>query len=328
MHVFIDTNILLNFFHFTKDELNSLNDVFASHEHGATVVYLTQQVCDEFKRNRETRIKDAIKRFTDISFSAQLPSFMKDYEEYSEINQLSRLLRDKQKSIMKKAEKDIVEQNLTADKLIGAIFNRSKAIEVSDMAYSAARKRMALGNPPGKNNSIGDSVNWLILLDSVPQKKDLHIISEDGDFYSAIKEEMVHPFLKEEWNSKKQSSLFVYRTLSEFMKKNFDGVDFSFDQNKQSLIDGLMNSGSFSSTHNLIAQLESYAHFTLNEVKKILDAAMENNQFEWIITDYDVSDFLNRVAIPHIANIDNEEHKSILKSVINEREERQQLTEN
>lgn len=42
MHVFIDTNILLNFFHFTKDELDALNDVFASHEHGAAKVHLTQ----------------------------------------------------------------------------------------------------------------------------------------------------------------------------------------------------------------------------------------------------------------------------------------------
>ena len=55
MHVFIDTNILLNFFHFSKDELDALNNVFASHEHGAVTVHLTEQVCDEFKRNRENK---------------------------------------------------------------------------------------------------------------------------------------------------------------------------------------------------------------------------------------------------------------------------------
>jgi len=27
MHVFIDTNILLNFFHFAKDELDALNNI-------------------------------------------------------------------------------------------------------------------------------------------------------------------------------------------------------------------------------------------------------------------------------------------------------------
>ena len=52
MHVFIDTNILLNFYHYTSDELDALNNVFASHNQGAANVYLTDQVCDEFKRNR------------------------------------------------------------------------------------------------------------------------------------------------------------------------------------------------------------------------------------------------------------------------------------
>jgi predicted nucleic acid-binding protein len=85
MHVFIDTNILLNFFHFSKDELDALNDVFSSHENGAVTVHLTQQVCAEFRRNRENKIKDALKRFKDGKFSAQLPSFMKGYEEYKGI---------------------------------------------------------------------------------------------------------------------------------------------------------------------------------------------------------------------------------------------------
>ena len=88
MHVFIDTNILLNFFHFSKDELDALNNVFASHEQGAAKVHLTQQVCDEFRRNRENKIKDALKRFKESKFTVQLPSFMKGYEEYDSIRLL------------------------------------------------------------------------------------------------------------------------------------------------------------------------------------------------------------------------------------------------
>jgi len=63
MHVFIDTNILLSFFHFSNEELDSLNDVFASHKHGSATVHLTDQVRDEFRRNREVKIKDALGRF-------------------------------------------------------------------------------------------------------------------------------------------------------------------------------------------------------------------------------------------------------------------------
>ena len=85
MHVFVDTNILLTFFHFTHEELDELNKVFASHEHGAATVHLTDQIRDEFRRNRETKIKDALKRFQETKFSTQLPSFMKAYDEYGHI---------------------------------------------------------------------------------------------------------------------------------------------------------------------------------------------------------------------------------------------------
>ncbi len=85
MHVFVDTNVLLNFYHFSKDELDSLNTVFASHEHGLATVHLTQQVHDEFSRNREGKIKDALNRFNDAKVTVQPPSFMKDYEEAKEI---------------------------------------------------------------------------------------------------------------------------------------------------------------------------------------------------------------------------------------------------
>lgn len=323
MHVFIDTNILLNFFHFSKDELDALNDVFASHEHGSAIVHLTEQVCDEFKRNREVKIKDALKRFKDIKYAAQLPNFMKAYGEYDEIRKLSAELQKKQKSIMERANTDITAKNLLADRLIGDIFERSKVLETNLDVYNSASMRMAIGNPPGKNGSIGDAINWVVLLSSVPEGEDLHVISEDGDYYSTLNEESVHPFLSEEWSRKKKSNLFVYSTLSEFMEEHFDGVAFSFDKDKEALIEDLRYAGAFAVTHNLVEKLEAYSYFSLKEVKKILDAAIENNQFGWIVTDYDVSDFLNRIAVPYMGNITDGEHIDILQTVIDEQKQRE-----
>ena len=325
MHVFIDTNILLNFFHFSKDELDALSNVFASHEHGSAKVYLTQQVCDEFKRNREVKIKDALKRFQEVKFAAQLPSFMKGYEEYDEIKKLSAELQKKSKSIQERVDADIVKRKLSADRLIGEIFERSELFEITKDIYDQANMRMALGNPPGKKNSLGDAINWVMLLDSVPEKEDLHIVSEDGDFYSVIDENAVHPFLEEEWKKKKESSLYVYRTLSKFMQQHFDGVAFSFDKNKEALIDELNYSGSFAQTHELIEKLDKYSYFTIKEVEKILSAAVENGQFGWILTDHDVSDFLNRVAAPHIGNLSSPKHKDILETVIQEQKQRDEV---
>lgn len=322
MHVFIDTNILLNFFHFSKDELDTLSNVFASHKHGSAKVHLTQQVRDEFTRNREAKIKDALKRFKGVKFAAQLPSFMKGYVEYNDIKKLSVKLQQKTKSILEQVDADIAARDLLADRLIGDIFTRSKVIKTSKKIYEQATMRMAIGNPPGKNRSIGDAINWLLLLQSVPNDEDIHVISEDGDFYSCLNEDIVHPFLEEEWTEKKNSSIRVYRTLSMFMGEHFDGVAFSFDKDKDALIEELRYAGSFAASHGLIEELESYSYFSLKEVKKILSAAVENGQFGMIVGDYDVSDFLNRIAVPHTASVNEKKHKAILKGVIQDQKDR------
>jgi len=322
MHVFIDTNILLNFFHFSKDELEVLTDVFASHEHGAAKVHLTQQVCDEFKRNRENKIKDALKRFKEIKFSTQLPSFMKAYEEYKTIRRLSAELQAAVNTIMEKVDADILAQRLVADDLITDIFRRADIIPTTQEVFSAASMRLTIGNPPGKTGSIGDAINWTVLLQTVPDGEPLHVISDDGDFYSALKEDAVHPFLAEEWRMRKGSTLRVYRTLSAFMKEHFDGVAFSFDRTKEALIDDLAASGNFANTHHIIAKLEAFSYFSQKEVERILASAVENNQFGWIVTDSDVSDFLNRVAVPRLSSICDTDQSVILQKVIDEQRER------
>lgn len=322
MHVFIDTNILLNFFHFTKEEIDALSDVFASHEHGAACVHLTEQVCDEFLRNRESKIKDALKKFKDVKFVAQLPAFMKQYEEYEQIRQKSNELQDLAKSILRKVDVDVVENGLTTDTLIKDIFDRSEPIPTTPELYAKAQMRMSLGNPPGKNGSIGDAVNWLALLDAVPEGENLHVISEDGDYYSTLDEYRPHPFLKQEWKEKKNGDLLVYRTLSSFLKEHFDGVAFSYDKNKEALIDSLYESGAFAMTHHLIAKLEQFGYFSLKEVQRILNAAVTNSQFGWIVDDTDIYEFLKRVAVPRMGNLTEQDHIDLLKQMLSNKAEK------
>jgi predicted nucleic acid-binding protein len=316
MHVFIDTNILLNFFHFTKEDIDALSNVFASHEHGAATVHLTEQVCDEFLRNRENKIKDALKKFKDVKFSAQLPAFMKQYEEYELIQQKSVELQELAKVISQKVDVDVIENGLLTDTLIKDIFNKSHPIATTPELFGKAHMRMSLGNPPGKNGSMGDAVNWTALLDAVPNGENLHVISEDGDFYSVIDENRPHPFLKQEWKKKKHADVFVYRTLSSFLKMHFDGVAFSYDKTKDALIDSLAKSGSFADTHYLIAKLEQFGYFSLNEVQRILSAALVNNQFGWIVGDPDVYTFLNRVAVSRMGALTDIAQIELLRKML------------
>lgn len=174
---------------------------------------------------------------------------------------------------------------------------------------------MTSGNPPGKDRSIGDAINWVYLLRSVPDKNTLHIVSEDGDYYSVLNEKAVHPFLRDEWKRKKNSELRVYRKLSDFTRTHFDGIAFSYDSEKERLIDNLETSGSFAMTHQVVRNLESYEYFSLREVTRILQAACDNNQVGAIVTDPDVSAFLTRVAVPRMSAVSKEEHKRVLLTV-------------
>jgi predicted nucleic acid-binding protein len=316
MHVFIDTNILLNFFHFTKEEIDALSNIFASHEHGAATVHLTEQVCNEFSRNRENKIKDALKKFKDVKFAAQLPAFMKQYEEYEQIRQKSMELQELAKSISNKVDSDVLENGLLTDALIKDIFAKSNPIPTTPELFAKAQMRSALGNPPGKNGSMGDAVNWIALLGAVPDGQNLHVISEDGDYYSTLDETRPHPFLAKEWSDTMHGKLFVYRTLSSFLKEHFDGVAFSYDKDKEALIDSLAESGSFAVTHNLIAKLEQFGYFSLKEVQRILAAAVANNQFGWIASDDDVFAFLRRVAVPRIGSLTDPEQVELLQEML------------
>lgn len=316
MHVFIDTNILLNFFHFTKEEIDALSNIFASHEHGAATVHLTEQVCNEFSRNRENKIKDALKKFKDVKFAAQLPAFMKQYEEYEQIRQKSMELQELAKSISNKVDSDVIENGLLTDALIKDIFAKSNPIPTTPELFAKAQMRSALGNPPGKNGSMGDAVNWIALLGAVPDGQNLHVISEDGDYYSTLDETRPHPFLAKEWSDTMHGKLFVYRTLSSFLKEHFDGVAFSYDKDKEALIDSLAESGSFAVTHNLIAKLEQFGYFSLEEVQRILAAAVANNQFGWIASDDDVFAFLRRVAVPRIGSLTDPEQVELLQEML------------
>ena len=316
MHVFIDTNILLNFFHFTKEDIEALSNIFASHKHGAATVHLTEQVRDEFSRNRENKIKDALRRFKEVKFAVQLPAFMKQYEEYEQIRQKSAELQELAKAISQKVDSDVIESGLLTDTLIKDIFAKSELIPTTAELFAKAQMRVALGNPPGKNGSMGDSVNWIALFHAVPDGENLHVISEDGDFYSTLDENRPHPFLRDEWRTKKHADLFIYRTLSLFLKEHFDGVAFAYDKGKDALIEDLAGCGSFAGTHHLISELEQFSYFSLKEVQRIVSAAVSNDQFGWIINDADVYAFLKRVAVPRIGTLTDPEHIEMLQKML------------
>ena len=79
------------------------------------------------------------------------------------------------------------------------------------------------------------------------------------------------------------SKIYFYRKLSKFTTKHFNGINFSFDTEKEILLTTLLDSGNFATTHSVIAKLEKYSHFSLREVEIVLEACVQNSQVSWIL---------------------------------------------
>lgn len=70
-----------------------------------------------------------------------------------------------------------------------------------------------------------------------------------------------------------------------------------------------------------MAELEKIAYYSFAEVSQVLDAAVDNDQVGWIVTDDDVATFLNRIADPYSHKITNPTHKAILEKSVGESKE-------
>jgi predicted nucleic acid-binding protein len=92
--LFVDTNVLLSFYHLTSEDIEELKKVIPLIDGNQIELMLPDQVRDEFLRNRGAKIADAMRKLQDAKFNLSFPVFAKSYDGYSE-------LRD----LMKKADK-------------------------------------------------------------------------------------------------------------------------------------------------------------------------------------------------------------------------------
>lgn len=95
----------------------------------------------------------------------------------------------------------------------------------------------------------------------------------------------------------KNGKAYLYNNLNDFFKQKFTSYNFIIDEEKQQLIDMLINSGSFASTHRAIEELLKYTpgDFSVREVNEILNAYLENPQIRRILEDEDISNFANLI---------------------------------
>lgn len=295
IHVFIDTNVFLSFFAFTKDDLQQLKKLIAAIDNENLIVYLPDQVIDEFDRNREKKISEALSQFKSVGPQA-LPRMLADFNEANDYQKAVAALEKAKNALVKHAEKLADASQLGADQLFAALIDKAKRIALDDAILKKARDRHDRGNPPGKPGSYGDQINWECLLYAVPKSTDLHIVARDGDFESPLRRAHIHGFLASEWQEKKGANVTLHNEIGPFLKAAFDIELKATSEAQEKAVENLCSSGSFASTHAHISTLTPYLPLlTQDQLEALADATTYNIQIAWILGDADVEEFYTEV---------------------------------
>lgn len=325
--LYLDANIYLSFYHYTSEDLNELNKLFALCTSGELELYLPQQTKDEFIRNRHTKIADALKRFSEKNLENSFPNIVKDFEiEYNLMKIAVQQYNSAKKDILDKIKEDINQKCLSADLVIQELFEKATLIQVTSDLIEKAKTRSELGNPPGKKGSYGDALNWESLLEKADAFDDFFFISEDQDYFSVWDKKLFNEFLLEEWKDKKPITDFYYFTsLSSFFKIHYPNINIETEFRKDDLIRALKESNSFATTRKILLELVSYSDYTKKQISDIVEAAIVNNQIFWIATNEIVHECLWKLVFSNSHELEPDKKENFLKKFSLEVEETEDL---
>ena len=316
-NLFIDANIWLNLYHFSGDDLEQFRKLKGLN--GTEVrLFITSQVRDEVRRNRDSRIKDSLAKFEKFDFT--FPAFCKSYTEYNDFFRDYNSLKQRHKEWCVRIHSDINNQELPADRAIQDFFNSCQCIICTPEVIRKAEVRYRIGNPPGKDNKLGDAINWECLLSSVPNGEDLFFISTDKDYKSALDDQSFNLFLKEEWQKEKHSEVFFFTSLVSFLNAHIKEIELKTEQRKDDLINWLKNSRCFQDTHDIIRQLSEFEELNSQQIDDICYAAINNCQVSWILGDDDVLAFYENLLLS--AKEDSANINEVLKMLLEAKNER------
>lgn len=317
-NLFIDANVWLDMFGFSKDDLvqfSKLKEMIGKD----IKVFMPEQTYDEVYRNRESVIKKALADFNklEVGFS----NLLKNYEEYLGFKRKYDNLKKEQADWLKKIKEDVAERKTPADIALQDFLDRIEIISTSEKVVKRAVLRFNRGNPPGKEGKYGDAINWEVLLESVPEGEDLYFISEDKDYSSPLDEDRFHSYLMEEWRRKKRSELVFFKTLNGFLKKHFEEIELREQNEKARLIEELENSTCFNETHVIIGKLATYSDWSTHQAEKLCAVAINNSQVCRILSDGDVYKFYKNLLNNYRARGENDRNVLRVKKSVLETEE-------
>lgn len=324
MHLFVDSNTLLHLYTYSDDSLDELQKLSNLLKNKTIVLHIPQQVVDEVRRNRDSLVVEGLKILDKMTVNQGFPRVCGAYEEeYKIMRSAVNSFNEAKAQLISKLKKDINNATLKADIIIDELFENGKIYEVADDVIKKAQNRQIAGNPPGKNNSYGDAINWESLLKEVPAQSDLHLVSGDGDYASALNENSFNVFLENEWANVNGGKIHFYTSLYKYFEKNAPQISLTDEQDteKNELIDALATSPNFATTHLIIGKLSQYPYFSDAQVRKIIDAGISNPQINRIASDHDVEGFYSKLIRGRENVLDRDTYEKFLELFTSSKED-------
>ena len=193
IQILIDTNIYLDFYRSNNDSIKILSEVAPHFDK----IILTDQIILEFERNREIVIKDLKKKFESESKLDNISSaYLHNLPEFSELIEAQKSYQDKRQlvinainEIFESPEKDPVYTFFY--EMVDAFHSSGNILATTDEIIAKAQKRKLIGNPPTSSGySVGDEINWEIILANV--KENIILVGRDNTYtnnFSFLKKE-------------------------------------------------------------------------------------------------------------------------------------------
>lgn len=248
--VFIDTNILLDFYRIRKSDVG---DKYLSlvDKHSGKLIS-SYQIEMEYKKNRQAVIMEALSNLKAPEFAALSPPAM-----FSDSEQV-RILENDKKDIRKRVNElrqrmiRILANPVRHDRAYqtfqrlfkqdsGLVLNREN--EDRERVKELARKRFLLGYPPRKKDdtSFGDAYNWEWIIEvAVHHPANIIVVSRDSDYgISFDGKSYINDWLAQEFKDRvsKKRSVQLTDRLSNAFKALAETVTQEMEEVEEELIE-------------------------------------------------------------------------------------------
>jgi hypothetical protein len=251
--LFIDTNILLDFYRDRKSDIGMkfLEQIEACKDR----LILGSQVEMEYKKNRQVAIIETLGKFGSPDWGKlTTPALVSELQAAKMIAKHRKELIKQQKLVTRKIQQ-ILESPTTQDEVYKSLqrvfkhkspYNLDRSDNRRFKIRRLAQKRFFLGYPPRKKNdtSYGDAINWeWIVKCAIDSGKDIVIITRDSDFGVTYNDQTyLNDWLRQEFKQRVSYTRKIKLTasLSEGLKIVHAKVTKEMEAEEARLIDEIM----------------------------------------------------------------------------------------